>query len=56
MKIKILDKTKADKLTVGKEYNLIKREINKDDIFYLIKNDENKNIYVNEMIADEIKK
>ncbi|MCD3217866.1 hypothetical protein G8S55_11620 [Clostridium botulinum C] len=55
MRIKILDNVLRHKgLTVDKEYTVINTIIDKDDVFYVVKNDNNITVNVIEGLVKEL--
>lgn len=55
MKIKILDNVLRHKgLTVGKEYTVINTIVDKDDVFYVVKNDKGEKVNVIEGLVKEL--
>ena len=55
MKIKLLDEVlKHDHLDINKEYEVVRVEYEIDDMYYIVKNQLNKEIAIHELLAKEI--
>lgn len=55
MKIELLDEvSKHDYLDINKEYEAVRVEYERDDMYYIIKNQLNKEIAIHELLAKEI--
>lgn len=55
MKVKLLDEVlKHDHLDIEKEYEVIRTEEIRDDLYYIVLNERNEEVGVHELLAKEI--